>query len=74
MKQPSEKEMTALARIGQISQIGIEMAIPAGVGVALDYWLSTLPWFTIIGALIGPVLGFIHLLSILRPSPTTDKK
>jgi F0F1-type ATP synthase assembly protein I len=51
------------------------MAIPVGLGFALDYFLNTLPWFTVIGAILGPVLGFWHLLVILRtPLPDDEKK
>ena len=60
------RSTSSYARIAQISQVGMEMAIPAGVGVGLDYWLSSFPWCTIIGALLGPILGFIHLMAILR--------
>lgn len=73
MKQPTDVEISKLARIAQISQIGIEMAIPAGLGVGIDYWLGTMPWFTILGAILGPILGFIHLLALLRPRPSNNK-
>lgn len=77
MTQPSKEEISRLTRYYQLSQIGMEMAVPVGVGVGLDYWLGTMPWCTIIGALLGPTLGFIHLMSLLKPpqdSSSTSKK
>ena len=56
-----------MAKVAQISQIGMEMAVPVGLGIGVDYWLKTLPWFTIVGAILGPIVGFVHLLSIIRP-------
>ncbi len=67
MDKPTKTELSNAARFYQISQIGMEMAIPAGVGVGLDLWLNTMPICTIIGAILGPALGFIHLMSLLRP-------
>ena len=57
-----------MAKVAQISQIGMEMAVPVGIGVGLDFWLKTMPWFTILGAILGPTLGFLHLLSLINPS------
>lgn len=70
MPSPTDKDFRLMAKVAQISQIGMEMAVPVGLGIGVDYWLKTLPWFTIVGALLGPTLGFIHLLSLIRP----DKK
>ncbi len=72
MPPTSDKDYRLMAKVAQISQIGLEMAVPVGVGIGVDFWLNTLPWFTIIGAILGPTLGFIHLLALIRPS--SDKK
>jgi F0F1-type ATP synthase assembly protein I len=69
---PTDAELNRLRRYAEISQIGLEMAVPIGLGFGVDYWLGTLPWFTIVGALLGPVLGFVHLLSILRRPAIKD--
>lgn len=75
MTQPSKEEISRLTRYYQLSQIGMEMAVPVGVGVGLDYWLGTMPWCTIIGALLGPTLGFIHLMSLLNlPADSNSSK
>jgi len=72
MPPTTDKDYRLMAKVAQISQIGLEMAVPVGVGIGVDFWLNTLPWFTIVGAILGPTLGFIHLLTLIRPS--TDKK
>lgn len=61
-----------MSKVAQISQIGMEMAVPVGLGVGLDFWLKTMPWFTIIGTILGPTLGFIHLLALINP-PKEDE-
>jgi len=34
-------------------QIGISVLIYVGAGIALDKWLDTMPWFTLIGTALG---------------------
>jgi len=72
MAQPTDKDFRLMAKVAQISQIGMEMAVPVGLGIGVDFWLKTLPWFTIVGAILGPTLGFIHLLSIIRPAKKSE--
>ena len=67
MPAPTDKDFQMMGKVAQVSQIGMEMAVPVGLGVGVDFWLGTMPWFTIIGALLGPTLGFIHLLALIRP-------
>lgn len=61
-------------RISQLSQVGYLIATPLLIGIGLDYWLGTMPWFTVAGALLGPVLGFVNLLSILRTTADPPKE
>jgi hypothetical protein len=65
---PQNDEWRRLRRIAQIGQIGMEMSVPVALGLALDYWLGTLPWLTVSGAVLGPVMAFLHLQAILRTS------
>jgi F0F1-type ATP synthase assembly protein I len=67
MALPTDKDFRLMAKVAQISQIGIEMAVPVGIGIGVDFWLNSMPWFTIVGAILGPTLGFIHLLSLINP-------
>jgi hypothetical protein len=72
-KPTNNTDQPAAFRVYQISQIGMEMAIPVGIGVGLDLWLKTMPICTIIGAVLGPTLGFIHLMALLKP-PGQERK
>ena len=61
-------KMTAQQKIYQFSGIGMEMATPVILGAALDFWImkNAFPWFTILGAIVGPVLAFIHLMQVVK--------
>ena len=49
-----------------LAQIGLEMVMPMGIGVLLDYWLGWMPWATIIGLILGFTGGLIHLVTMIR--------
>ncbi len=52
-----------------ISQVGLEMAAPIGVGYLVDRWLDLFPWVTIAGAILGLVGGLYHLVSMANNPP-----
>ena len=39
-------------------QAGVAVAFYLGVGLLLDKWLNTLPWLTLLGAIVGIVAMF----------------
>ena len=49
-----------------ISQVGLEMVAPIGLGVALDHYLGWTPWATVVGAVVGLVGGIAHLLVLVN--------
>jgi F0F1-type ATP synthase assembly protein I len=49
-----------------LGQIGMEMVVPIGLGVALDVWLGTIPLFIVVGVLLGLVGGMVHMMAILK--------
>jgi F0F1-type ATP synthase assembly protein I len=49
-----------------LSQIGLEMVAPIVVGVLLDVYLGWRPWGIIVGAVLGLVGGFTHLIAMLN--------
>ncbi len=63
-------------RVSQLAQVGYLIATPLLIGIGLDYWLGTMPWCTVCGALLGPIIGFVNLLNILRTTadPPGEKK
>jgi F0F1-type ATP synthase assembly protein I len=60
------------ARYTEISQIGLEMVAPIGLGLGLDYWMSWGPWGAIVGAILGLVGGMGHLVVILNAKAAQD--
>jgi len=62
-----------LGRYFALSQIGMEMVAPIGLGLVLDYWLGASPWFAVIGAVLGFVGGLTHLIVLVnRPKEKED--
>jgi F0F1-type ATP synthase assembly protein I len=52
-------------RYMSLSQVGLEMVAPIGLGLALDLWLGWLPWGVIVGAVLGFSVGLIHLYVVV---------
>jgi ATP synthase protein I len=77
------KQLMQFARLGAV---GIELALSTVIGMLggrwLDSKLSTAPWLTILGLLLGVVAGFRSLIRAARkssqspkpPTPPTDTK
>jgi F0F1-type ATP synthase assembly protein I len=64
-----------LRRYFALSQVGLEMVAPIGVGLALDYGFGWGPWGAVIGALVGFVGGLTHLIVLVsRPKDSEDSK
>ena len=55
-----------LRQLGALSGVGLTLVIATVLGLwggyALDGWLGTTPWLTLIGLLLGIASGFINLL------------
>jgi F0F1-type ATP synthase assembly protein I len=45
-----------------IGQIGLEMVVPVGMGMAADRYLGWKPWGTVVGAVLGLAGGVFHLV------------
>jgi hypothetical protein len=71
---PGAPDPKEVGRAYAMAQVGMEMVVPIGLGVALDYWLGWTPWATVAGAVIGFAGGLYHLVLMLnkesRDSPT----
>jgi F0F1-type ATP synthase assembly protein I len=45
-----------------LAQVGVEMVTPLIVGLMVDHYAGTRPWFTIIGVILGFVGGLTHIV------------
>lgn len=68
-----------MRRYMTLSQVGLEMVAPIGVGLGLDYLLGWLPWGVVVGAVLGFSVGLVHLILVMNkddgdsPKPRTDQ-
>ncbi len=58
------RQLAGLSSLGII--LGASIALGAAIGIALDRWLKTSPWFTILFFLFGVAAGFVNLLKDLK--------
>lgn len=62
----------------RMSGIAFEMVIPALIGIGLDQFCGTVVLFTLLGVVLGMVLGFWQLIKIasenVKESGGVDKK
>lgn len=59
---------SAFVWVHQVTSIGLEMALPAGLGYYLDTRWNSLPWCTSVGAVLGFGMGMFHLLQLAARS------
>jgi len=45
-----------------LAQVGVEMVVPLIVGLVIDRYANTSPWFTISGVILGFVGGVTHIV------------
>jgi F0F1-type ATP synthase assembly protein I len=67
-------QLKAFARIGAV---GTELAVSTVAGLLggrwLDHKLSTEPFLTVVGLILGVVAGFVNLYRTLKASQQTEK-
>ena len=69
---PEEKDRASLIRsIGPLMNLGVTFALSIGGLAFLGHWLDrrwgTEPWMTLLGAVLGMVLGFVNLFRVVLP-------
>ncbi|MEO1237451.1 MAG: AtpZ/AtpI family protein [Planctomycetota bacterium] len=62
----------AAAGAGMELAVGIGMF--AGIGFLIDRWLGSLPWCTVVGALLGMAAGMYQLIKAVRRSEGGTRK
>jgi len=63
-----------MKRYMALSQVGLEMVAPIGVGLALDYAFHWLPWATVVCSCVGFVGGMVHLIMLARQSEAQEQQ
>jgi len=65
-----DDQVSLWRQLAGLSSLGItfaaSIAIGAAIGILLDRWLQTSPWFTILFFLFGVAAGFVTLLKDLK--------
>lgn len=51
-----------LGRYLALANVGLEMVVPVGAGVALDHYLGWSPWGAAGGTVLGLTVGLTHLV------------
>ena len=61
--EPSAGRMNAGMALGFriATELVAAVAVGAGIGLLLDYWLETRPWFLIVFVLLGAVAGMMNV-------------
>lgn len=72
---PDRPRDSRLALYAELSQVGIEMAAPIGLGAAIDYWRGwAFPYGGIVGAVVGLVGGLFHLVKLANRGAEIEKR
>ncbi len=69
---PGKTNPKDLGKALALSQIGLEMVVPIVLGFALDSYLGWLPWATVVGAVLGMILGLTHLVQLTKKDTTKN--
>lgn len=75
MNEPSDDRpalVLAMEWASRITTISLEMVVPALGGYWLDATWGTRPWLTMVGAALGPAIGFWHLIRLTSSPPTSS--
>jgi F0F1-type ATP synthase assembly protein I len=55
-----------LTRYTTIAQVGLEMAVPPGLGALVDAYFGVGPWGVVVGAVLGLIIGLLHLVQLVN--------
>jgi F0F1-type ATP synthase assembly protein I len=69
---PKENDRASLLRgIGPMMNLGVTFALSIGGLAYLGHWLDGRwdiePWMTLLGAVLGMVIGFVNLFRVVLP-------
>ena len=70
--QQSMREASPYLSLG--TQLALSMVLFVGGGFALDRYLDSLPWLTLVGALLGMTSMVVRLVRVARDGISGPKK
>jgi ATP synthase protein I len=56
----------------RVTTIALEFALPPLLGSLADRWLLISPWLTVVGAVLGFVVGMMHVLRLAHEPPPSS--
>ncbi len=63
-------DKSTLRALAIMSQLGLSIAVPLGLGILLGVWLDsqfhTNPWLTLVGIALGMVVAVVTMAQLLR--------
>jgi F0F1-type ATP synthase assembly protein I len=71
---PSSGDQKDLGRLLAMGQVGMEMAAPIALGAVIDSYFRSSPWAVLVGAAIGFIGGFTHLVRMAGSPPTQPRR
>lgn len=78
MPHPDRQNRSSLVEahqwVSRLTTVGLEMSLPALFGHWLDKKWDSTPWLTAIGAVLGFILGMIHLLRMAKEAEIKERK
>jgi F0F1-type ATP synthase assembly protein I len=63
-----------LGRYVALGQVGLEMVVPIGIGLLVDYYLDWGHWGAVVGTILGFTGGLAHLIHLVNKLDKLDKK
>lgn len=63
-----------LARYLALSQVGVEMVVPIILGLVVDWYFNLTPWGVVVGAVLGLIVGLVHLVQLTSQDDAKPKQ
>lgn len=61
--EPPKNAFAVASRIG--TELVVALAVGIGIGLLIDHWLGSQPWFLIVFALLGGAAGILNVFRLM---------
>jgi ATP synthase protein I len=62
-EEPAKSAFAVASRIG--TELVVALAVGIGIGLLIDHWLGSQPWFLIVFALLGGAAGILNVFRLM---------